>query len=344
MLDFSKVTIFFCLFFQLFSTASAALPADWHDYIPTREHLLKAERWILEHSSRETRLFLHANIPTLFPVNILCQLRDGTVKKALLPGDPFQAQSDQAEIECKNFLKLTLHKGSAGTIADDNGIPQISLTAGGADLLTQGKPVAIHFPDFDLRIRSSDPSTRFAIRQNDQRSLIFCNRGLAEGQLIAPPAGDANEKYIGAHNCRLILTDGITTKKYYVFQEEFFHPADIGVVGRQSNAFSDVAKFFPPQSSVYVREIHTSISFPAASARQGPLTLLLNRGARPVPANCTLYTQASPESPLAAAYQFKLAGENDSSVKLHPDYRKYYLSVVCSESGGLSVSNRLSPQ
>jgi hypothetical protein len=345
-LEFLKVTLLICLFFQLFSTAQAAdIPLNWRDYIPTQENVLKAEQWVLDHSSREVRLFLHSNLPALFPVNILCQLIDGAAKQSLLPGDEFHTKTDQAELNCKDLLKLKLHKESAGTIDNENGVPKISITAGEAELFTLGKKAFIHFPDFDLRIATSDPSTRFVILQKTNQSLIYCNRGLAEGQLIAPANEHANEKYLGASNCRLIISHGISPKKHYVFSEELFHPADISIASKERNFNIDIEKKFPSGKFTNDSENRTILAVVSAAANASPgNAFLLNLWrSKLAPANCTLYTQASPDSPLATAYQFKLTKGENSPVKLHPDYRKYYLSIVCSQSDGLSISNQISP-
>ncbi|MGZ3696076.1 MAG: hypothetical protein ACXWQO_18680, partial [Bdellovibrionota bacterium] len=189
------MTVLFCLFFQLFSAAHAE---GWRDYIPTHEHYLKAHRWIIEHSSRETRLFLYTNIPSLFPVELLCQLREGAQKTAVLPGDSFRVQSDKAELDCKGLVQATFSKGTAGSVDTASGDPVITLTQGGADIATAGKPVSLQLPDYTLKVTHSDPSTLFSLRQNDQGSLILCKHGLAEATVATAPEGNANQKFLAS--------------------------------------------------------------------------------------------------------------------------------------------------
>lgn len=345
MLDWKKMKLLLLLLLTLHSSAQAG----WRDFVPTRNSLQEkyreAQGWILNHTSRETHLFLYANLPAIFPVTAVCQLRDGGVKKALLPGDSFQVQTQGADLECKEAFRASFRQGSAGRIEAKDGVIGLLLQQGAAELVSQTKKFSIGFAGYGLSIGANENGTHFSLRQTEQGALIVCNNGLAEAELSLEGSAGSAKKYVGTVNCRLGLSAGTFSGRRYLLARELIHPADLNV---------------PRESLPVIDQIEMGRTFQFTPLDYGQAnTIFLTRDPTPKPpsfvmlkidrkepraANCSLYTQATNTAPLVLAQQFSLpASEKKSQLKLHADYRKYLISAVCSEAKGLAVSDVVGP-
>ncbi|MGZ3694386.1 MAG: hypothetical protein ACXWQO_09395, partial [Bdellovibrionota bacterium] len=132
--------------------------------------------------------------------------------------------------------------------------------------------------------------------------------------------------------------------KRFIFSQEALHPADAGVSREllpYINYFELITKF-GGEKLMGQQDIWLVIIKNGKADIKAPLMLQIDQR-YPEPANCSLYTQASISGALVSAYQFKLGSQRNNTIKLHPDYRKYFISVVCAQSRGLLVSNLLTP-
>lgn len=324
-----------------------ATAADWTDwkqyeqYLPTAKTWEKVQIWILRQSPPETRMFLHSNLPRLFPVRSICQLTDGTEKRGLLAGDSFTTKEATASLNCPGELTATFTTGTSGF--REFGEPGLLINSGSAEVIARGKEVKLLTPGYALALTNVQEGSEFSVRQNEHGSLIYCNHGIAEGD-VTVDKNTSPPRVLGTLNCRMTLTGQQIPSKRFLFAGEALHPADLYVPRHQLPLLDqyEVGKKFNVDAVRYRGHNSLMISAQVSASLDLPLALSLGR-TRANPANCVLYTQAEDNAPLTKAYEFKLGKELISAISLHPGYRKFFLSAVCSEAEGVVVSNLLGP-
>lgn len=297
-----------------------------------------ARHWILGHATGPQKLLLYQHLPGLFAPSFVCKSAPGE-GKTLLPGDAFVAINDESELQCARGLSIQLKKGSRLILEDEKGLPAIALQDGFA--VVRGgtlAPFVIRFGNEILSIAKPASDFELILAKKGEEHLASCSRGILKGTYEIDPAGPRNKGVVASSGCVFELELKGKSPPRLLYSGDFFHPADLAVQRKMRAALSasDLEKFGVKFNS------DSPTAFPVYASITDK-SVVLHWDAHGKELNtCTVFTQADDNSPRVQAYKFS-SQAGRWSLELHPDYKKYIISMSCDTAAGPVVSNAVLP-
>jgi hypothetical protein len=298
-------------------------------------------RLLWQYTSQKTRIFLHGNLPGFFPLPFLCRLTEGDERKTVLPGDTVNVGPAEAELHCQNGLGGALAAGTSLRVEQDGTEPSLFLIQGSLNIGIGSKAMLLQSQGFFLRATGEAPETRIFAFQNADGYGIACGWGRLKGNFIPSGFGDPRKQFLLSRSCLMELESGKSKDKIYLFDHDVVHPSDREIPRRlwPSHDFEEVAKSLTfPQ----IIPGHVSAAYVGTNASPSD-HLKLQWTVSQHPIECVILTQSKETDHPKESHRFQ-ANNHIGQLLLQRDFRKFWLSISCSDEKRYLISSILSPQ
>lgn len=299
-------------------------------------------RLIWKNTSHEVRAKLYIHLPGIFPLPFLCTLtQDDGVKSTLLPGDIAQAANGEAVIWCPNHSQTNIKSGTVVRLEQEVKTPSLYLLSGTMQTNVEKADVLFRSDSFLLRARGEAEKNILLFKLTADGMGLACVNGIIDSTLVTDGAGDPKKRFVTSQNCRFGIGSPSSAERTYLFHGDSTYQSDLALA----------RKFRMPLNSITLLE---SFGFPE-SIKQMPMFTVVKPATAPtghlslswtapfqLDMNCTLYSQSGENKPPLVVHKF-VSPKPEGEIILQRDFRKLWLSLICTKDTTTLVSNLNQP-
>lgn len=305
---------------------------------PTPALPAKLRELIFSQLDRDQRIFLHAHLPALFPVRRVCRAERGEKKQSLLPWESLEAGREGVRIVCPDALEVKVSPDSKLKWEERADTPEIMVDSGFAEVRSVA-PFTLSSPAFSLSLQPQLGASEVVVEAKDSGFFLLCLSGMAEAEFLPLRRdGDTKSRVIAMQNCRWDLSVPDEKLRRNLQNGQTIYTADLNLAPEMAQSIFSANVYYD-----FLHRHKISRSPYSLLPTPAPKGFVLEINPPRIPAQCKLYYQRSLAEPPKLAHEKTITVGKDY-LRLHADYRNYYLHTVClSTQQDVDVSALLPP-
>jgi hypothetical protein len=301
----------------------------------------RVDETVFTYAPREVRLFLFKHMPGLFPVLMVCEIREGADRHSIFLGDEIGAGDRDQDFFCPNGIEGRLRTGGKVRLMPQGGAAAFRIVSGQLNLSFKDIAPGVQSDYYQLSLKGQPAGNRMAFAASHDGYTIGCLNGSVEGQFTALPAGQGKNGFLLTRDCLAKLKWSPSSPDKHLMPGDILAAADLEK-SRKEWAPQDLNSRFSELGIDPVANPSLVMRVDAVPASNDTIKLSWQAAAPQGLYNCTLYTQENTRAAAQVAHRFQAQAAAGELVLLK-GFLKFWMSLSCNNGAQSFTSNLLAP-